>query len=182
MTGAPMPAGADAVVMIEYTQMLEDNRVQVNDKPPKPGQNVLVRGREIRARGHGLATRNGPSASGVWRPGHGRPHCRFAFIRGRRSRCFLPAMKWSSHRRRPGPGQIRNGNGTMLVAQVHRAGGCPRSLGIARDRPESLRPLVAEGLRSSVLVLSGGVSAGKLDLVPAFFKSSASRPISTKWR
>jgi molybdopterin molybdotransferase len=66
----------------------------------------------------------------------------------------------------PGPGQIRNGNGPMLLAQVGRAGGLPRYLGIARDRLDSLRPLVEDGLRSSVLVLSGGVSAGKLDLVP----------------
>jgi molybdopterin molybdotransferase len=67
----------------------------------------------------------------------------------------------------PGPGQIRNGNGPMLQAQVWRAGGVPRLLGIARDQLENLRLLVAEGLRSDLLVLSGGVSAGKLDLVPA---------------
>jgi molybdopterin molybdotransferase len=66
----------------------------------------------------------------------------------------------------PGPGQIRNGNGPMLLAQVCRAGGLPQFLGIARDRRESLHPLVEEGLRRSILVLSGGVSAGKLDLVP----------------
>src|SRR5262249_62370753 len=60
----------------------------------------------------------------------------------------------------PGPGQIRNGNGPMLLAQVVTAGGLPRPLGIARDRLDSLRPLVAEGLRSAVLILSGGVSAG----------------------
>src|SRR5262249_58917951 len=66
----------------------------------------------------------------------------------------------------PGPGQIRNSNGPMLLAQVARAGGVPRYLGIARDRPDSLRPLVAEGLRAPVLILSGGVSAGVADLVP----------------
>src|SRR5262249_17242528 len=66
----------------------------------------------------------------------------------------------------PGPGQIRNGNGPMLMAQVSRAGGSPGVLGIAGDRVESLKPLIEEGLRSHVLVLSGGVSAGKLDLVP----------------
>jgi molybdopterin molybdotransferase len=66
----------------------------------------------------------------------------------------------------PGPGQIRNGNSPMLVAQVARAGGRLRYLGIARDEPGHLRGLIAEGLKSPVLVLSGGVSAGKLDLVP----------------
>src|SRR5262249_5325928 len=66
----------------------------------------------------------------------------------------------------PGPGQIRNGNGPMLQALVGRAGGRPRYLGIARDEVEHLRALVQEGLEASALILSGGVSAGKLDLVP----------------
>jgi len=59
----------------------------------------------------------------------------------------------------PGPGQIRNSNGPMLLAQAARAGGVPRYLGIARDRLDSLRPLVAEGLQADILLLSGGVSA-----------------------
>jgi molybdopterin molybdotransferase len=67
---------------------------------------------------------------------------------------------------RPGPGQIRNSNGPMLLAQVARAGGVPRYLGIARDTLDSLKSLIHEGLQSDVLLLSGGVSAGKLDLVP----------------
>ena len=47
-----------------------------------------------------------------------------------------------------------------------RAGGIPHYLGIARDRVEELRTRIKEGLQSDLLVLSGGVSAGKLDLVP----------------
>jgi molybdopterin molybdotransferase len=66
----------------------------------------------------------------------------------------------------PGPGQIRNSNGPMLLALAARAGAAARSLGIARDRLDSLRPLVEEGLRDDVFLLSGGVSAGVLDLVP----------------
>jgi molybdopterin molybdotransferase len=66
----------------------------------------------------------------------------------------------------PGPGQIRNSNGPMLLAQVARAGGKPQFLGIARDRLDHLRPLVSEGLKADILVLSGGVSAGQRDLVP----------------
>ena len=62
----------------------------------------------------------------------------------------------------PGPGQIRNGNGPMLLAQVSRTGGVPRFLGIARDCLESLVPLLEEGLRSAVLVLSGGDTAATI--------------------
>ena len=48
MTGAPMPAGADAVVMLERSQALNDGRVQIDDKPPRPGQNILIKAREMK--------------------------------------------------------------------------------------------------------------------------------------
>src|SRR6266851_1986267 len=48
MTGAPIPTGADAVVMIERTRLAGDGRVQVDDKPPRSGQNIMARGREMR--------------------------------------------------------------------------------------------------------------------------------------
>jgi molybdopterin molybdotransferase len=170
MTGAPMPADADAVVMIEYTQMLADNRVQVTDKPPKPGQNVSTQGREMR------------EGETILPPGTVLRPQEFGLLAtvGRTSARVYPRPEVAllatgdevvEPSQRPGPGQIRNGNGTMLLAQVCRAGGCPRSLGIARDRLESLLPLVTEGLKSSVLVLSGGVSAGKLDLVPGVLQA-----------
>jgi len=55
----------------------------------------------------------------------------------------------------------------MLFAQVLRAGGVPKPLGIARDTAASLREHIDRGLAEPMLILSGGVSAGKLDLVPA---------------
>lgn len=73
---------------------------------------------------------------------------------------------------RPEGGQIRNSNGAMLVALVCRAGGTPRYLGIARDDPACLRPMVCDGLKAHVLLLSGGVSAGKLDLVPGVLREA----------
>src|SRR5437868_5340589 len=48
MTGAPVPAGADAVIMIERTRLGVDGQVEINDKPPRPGQNIMSRGREMR--------------------------------------------------------------------------------------------------------------------------------------
>jgi molybdopterin molybdotransferase len=80
----------------------------------------------------------------------------------------------------PGPSQIRNSNGPMLTAQVVRAGGVPRYLGVASDRGESLRPLIADGLRDDVLILAGGVSAGKLDLVPQALAEVGVRPLFHK--
>ena len=67
----------------------------------------------------------------------------------------------------PGPGQIRNSNEAMLGAQTQRAGGHAVLLGIARDNHAELRERIAAGLRCDVLLLSGGVSEGTHDLVPA---------------
>jgi molybdopterin molybdotransferase len=170
MTGAPVPQGADAVVMVERTRLLED-RVRIEDRPPQPGQNILPRGREMRQGETVLA------AGAVLRPQE------FGLLAavGRTSARVIPAPRVAvlstgdevvESGQKPGPGQIRNSNGPMLLAQTSRAGGLPHYLGIARDRIDSLRPLVAEGLRSSVLILSGGVSAGQLDLVPEVLREA----------
>jgi len=165
MTGAPMPTGADAVIVVERTRLLEGNRVQIDDQPPLPGQNMLPQGKEMR-RGD-VVLRTGtvlrPQEFGV-----------LASV-GRASAAVYPAAQVAivatgdelvEPEAIPGPGQIRNSNGPMLMAQSCRAKALPRVLGIARDRLDSLRELVREGLKASILILSGGVSAGKLDLVP----------------
>jgi molybdopterin molybdotransferase len=165
MTGAPLPPGADAVVAWERTQPLGPERIQVEDRSLAPSRNVMRQGQEMR-RGEVVLRRGAvlrPQEFGV-----------LATV-GRTTVQIQPAPEVAilstgdeivDAGESPAPGQIRNGNGSMLLAQVVRAGGVPRPLGIARDRLDSLRPLVEEGLRSPVLILSGGVSAGKLDLVP----------------
>jgi molybdopterin molybdotransferase len=68
---------------------------------------------------------------------------------------------------KPMGGQIRNSNGPMLVAEAVRVGALPRYLGIARDDAMIMKSMIREGLMTAdILVLSGGVSAGKYDLVP----------------
>lgn len=166
MTGAMLPEGADAVIQVERTRSLENDRVEIEGPPIRPGQNILRRASETR-RGDIVA-----SARSVLRPQEfgllaaaGRvkalthPRPRVAVLSTGDEVVDAPAT--------PGPCQIRNSNGPMLTAQVARAGGVPQYLGIAADRLESLRPLLEEGLRADVLVVSGGVSAGTLDLVPA---------------
>lgn len=165
MTGAPVPSGADAVVMVEHTHLQDDGRVRIEDRPPQPGQNIMPRGQEMR-RGQTVL-----SAGALLRP----QELGLLATVGRTAARAIPKPEVAvlstgdevvEASETPGPGQIRNGNGPLLAAQAARAGGRPRYLGIARDRLDSLRPLVAEGLSRPVLVLSGGVSAGKLDLVP----------------
>ena len=164
MTGAPIPKGADAVVMVERTRSADGQLVRI-EGGVTPGQNVLPRAKEMR-RGEtvlhagarlrpqefGLLALVGKTTVQV------RPAPRVAIL-PTGDEIVEPGEK-------PGPGQIRNSNGPMLLAQTVRAGGVAKLLGIAKDSLESLRALVAEGLHADILVLSGGVSAGKLDLVP----------------
>jgi molybdopterin molybdotransferase len=171
MTGAPLPAGADAVVMIERSRVLEDGRVEIKDRPPHPGQHILPRAAEMR-RGDTVipaGTLLRPQEFGVLAT-VGRttvsihPPPRVAIL-STGDELVEPAQV-------PQAGQVRNSNGPMLVAQVCRAGGVPRYLGIGRDDPAQLRPLICDGLKAHVLLLSGGVSAGKLDLVPGVLREA----------
>lgn len=70
------------------------------------------------------------------------------------------------HETTPGFGQTRNSNGPMLAAAVAALGAEPILQGIAPDRPEPLRAAIAQSLAADILLVSGGVSAGDLDLVP----------------
>jgi molybdopterin molybdotransferase len=169
MTGAPMPAGADAVVMVERTELLPDGRLKVNDDVAA-GKNVLPRGREMKVGDKVFAPgmRLRPEEVGVL-AGMGKSQVK---AHPRPTVGVVPTGDevvevWE----KPGPGQIRNSNGRMLLAQVARAGGVPRGIGIARDNEPHLRQLIGEALEGDVVVLSGGVSAGKVDLVPGVLAS-----------
>jgi molybdopterin molybdotransferase len=171
MTGAPLPAGADAVVMVERTRPLDGGRVEVKDEAVRPGRNVMPRAQEMR-RGETVL-----AAGAVLRPQElgvlatvGRPSARLH--PAPRVAVLSTGDEVVEAAEVPGPGQIRNGNGPMLCACAARAGAVPNYLGIARDRLDSLGPLAGEGLRADVLVLSGGVSAGKLDLVPGVLREA----------
>ncbi len=84
---------------------------------------------------------------------------------GRESQCSPPATKLSRSRPLPGPTQIRNSNSYSLAVQIQRAGGQPVLLPIAPDQPQALQRLIEKGLESDLLVMTGGVSMGRYDLV-----------------
>jgi molybdopterin molybdotransferase len=166
MTGAPIPDGADSVVMIERTQSSESGLVAVDDLAFRRGQNILSKGLEMKRGetilGSGMTLR--PQEIGVLAAA-GRT--KVAVFPRPRGAIISTGDELVDVALVPGPGQIRNTNGPMLAAQVSRAGASAKILGIARDQMESLRPLISAGLEFDMLILSGGVSAGKLDLVPA---------------
>jgi molybdopterin molybdotransferase len=169
MTGAPIPQGADAVVMVERTELIGDQKkgakVRINDRP-KPGQNIMARGASIERgdtvlkAGHEIRAAEVGLLSEVGRTGvQAIPPVRVAIIPTGNELVDISST--------PSDGQIRNSNGPLLAALVRQSGAIPIELGIARDDRHELRGLIKQGLAADVLVLSGGVSAGILDLVPA---------------
>ncbi len=162
MTGAAVPEGADGVVMIEHTR--NEGDTIVFDRAATPGQHIVPRGREaaegqvLLARGArigyaeiGVAAQIGAVELQVYR----KP--RVAILSTGDE--VVPAET------KPGDFQIRNSNAYSLAAQVTLQGGEPVVLVNAKDTEEDLREKITQGLKQEMLVLSGGVSAGKYDLV-----------------
>jgi molybdopterin molybdotransferase len=168
MTGAAVPTGADAVVMIEHTQREGD--VVRFERAAQVGQNIVARGNEAAA------------GQTLLRPGMRLGYAELALA----AQVGAAELKCTKKPRvailstgdevvaveeAPGPFQIRNSNSVSLVAQVRIAGGEPVALGNAADRVEELGEKIELGLKEDILVLSGGVSMGKYDLVEKVLKA-----------
>ena len=164
MTGAPLPAGADAVVMVEYATVLDGT--MTTDRVPKPGDFINHAGCETREgdvvlrRGSGLRFPQiamlatvGAATVDVYR----RP--RVAILATGDEIVPVEAT--------PRTFEVRNSNSWALAAQVAAAGGIPVVLPVAPDRLEATIGLIEQGLEADLLLLSGGVSAGDYDFVEA---------------
>lgn len=162
MTGAAVPEGADAVVMVEFTKSVGDQitiertvasgeNVVPRGAEGKQGERVLPAGTQLRAQEIAVCASVGYAQIEVF----ARPTV--AILSTGDEVVEIDAS--------PGPVQIRNSNAHSLAAQVRAAGGEPRILPIAPDEKNRLRKLIEEGLKADLLLLSGGVSMGKYDLV-----------------
>ena len=162
MTGAPLPVGADAVVMIEYTAVSE-NSVEIQHSVAS-GENFVPRGSEARAgqllidKGRRLDHALIALAAAVGKS-------RVQVFRKPRIAVLATGDELVEIDVAPAAAQIRNSNSYSLAAQIEEVGGEPVRLAIAPDEPKRLRELLEEGLACDLLLIAGGVSMGKYDLV-----------------
>ncbi len=165
MTGAPVPAGADAVVMVEHSVRHRDGTVTLADTADA-GLNIAPKGSEAKPGEAGVTRGTRINHSAVsWLASVGMEEV--AIYRQLRVAIIATGDELVEIGATPLPHQIRNSNSYSVAAQVERAGAIPVILPVARDTLEATRELVAQGLEADLLLLSGGVSAGKYDVVEA---------------
>jgi molybdopterin molybdotransferase len=165
MTGAIVPEGADCVVKVEDTEITKENKIRITDnnipdnicyqgEDIKRGESVLSRGILIQPQHIAVLANAGISVVPVYR----KPR--------------ISIITTGSELKEPGEtlpeGCIRNSNSYQLIGQVQRMAIEPNYLGIADDTENSLNLLIQKALEGSdVVLISGGVSMGDYDLVPA---------------
>ena len=180
MTGAPLPEGADAVVQIEHCNVNEEQqRVQIDTPPVSAGKNMLYRssilelGATVLESGTLLRAQEIGALAETGSP--------FVSVRRAPSLSILATGdELVAPEECPQAGQIRNSNEVMLYTQVLQSQARPIPLGIARDERSHLREKINEGLKSDFLLLSGGVSAGTLDLVPSELQDAGVKQVFHK--
>src|SRR5208282_3053060 len=166
MTGAPVPAGADAVVMVEHTAIAEGfdagrhaGKFVDVERGIGSGANLVARGAEARARQRLLNRgRRMDSAAVAIAAAVGKS--RVQVFRRPRVAVLATGDELVEIEATPGASQIRNSNSYSLAAQVQAAGGEAVRLAVAPDERRRLRELIEEGLRCDLLLLTGGVSMG----------------------
>jgi len=177
MTGAPLPAGAESVVMVEDTSRRGDSILV--SKTVKKGENVCFKGEDLKRnqrvliKGTALSPAHVAVLAAVGR--------RFVRVAGKPQVAILntggeivPAGF------KLGKNRIYNSNGPMLQALLKSDNIEPFFLGIAKDNIRELRSAIEGGLKNDVLLVSGGVSMGDYDLVPEVLASLGVRKIFHK--
>ena len=162
MTGASVPAGADAVAMIEHTK--RDGRTILLDRAAKSGDHIVPRGSEARV-GALLVAANARVGYAEMALAAQAGATRLEVFSNPRLAILSTGDEVVDARATPGPLQVRNSNGISIEVLARTAGAEPIQLGNAPDELVALRRNIERGLEADILVLSGGVSMGKYDLV-----------------
>ena len=172
-TGAPIPPGADGVVMFERTSFTRE-RVTLF-APVKPRENIVRAGEDVKA--GALLARRGqlidPGLAGTLAaPGITRP----ARLRGAKIAQLNTGSELVEGEETPGPGMIRNANRYTLQAAIEAQGCEVVYCGIAPDRAGDIRELLERALEAcDGVVTTGGVSVGDWDLTPAAMEQAGVR-------
>ena len=164
MTGAAVPSGADAVMMLEHVEQA-DGKVRL--APPRtlePGENVVAAAAEAQANdeivpaGSRLTPAQIAAAATCG-------YTSLELFKKPRVAILTTGDELVSVDQNPAPGKIRNSNAPMLAALVTQAGGEPWILPPAGDNDEEIEAALRKALDADLVLISGGVSAGKFDLV-----------------
>ena len=167
MTGAPLPDGANAVVMVEHTEAVPPSQVRIL-RTAREGEGLLRRAAELRKGERVLSEGKRIDLADIGTlASFGKAEVRVS--RKPRVAILATGDELVEVRENPDAGQIRNSNGYTLHGQVVAAGAEPVLLGIGRDNVEDLRDKIGQGLKHDVLLVSGGVSMGKYDFVENVF-------------
>jgi len=163
MTGAPLPPGADAVIRVEDTNALPDNRVQINQSV-KPGNDIRRLGENMR-NGEVLLTPGTEITPGVIGVLATVKRAQVRVLRRPRVTILSTGNELEGLDEPVDPNKIPDANSYALMAQVQALGIEPVLLGIARDEPDELALYLMRGLEYDVLLVSGGTSVGVHDYV-----------------
>ena len=164
MTGAAVPEGADAVVMIEHVETGNERVRLAANRAIAAGENIVPRGAEAHAAAELLSPGARLGAAQVALAA-ACGYAELAVFAKPRVAILATGDELVRVQETPGPGEIRNSNSPMLAALVSAHGGRALVLPTAADDADALDEAIAMAARAEMLLVSGGVSAGKFDLV-----------------
>ncbi len=171
-TGGTLPPGADAVIMVEHTQMLGESTVEIR-KTVTPGENVMLAGEDVAVGQTALAAgaRLRPQDIGLMAA----LGCVQARV-FRKVRCGILSTgdELVPVGAAPKPGQVRDVNSHTLACLARQAGALPVNHGLVPDQADALRQALADSLaENDVVLMSGGSSIGTRDLTIEVLESFA---------
>lgn len=173
MTGAPVPEGADCVVMLEHVVVADGKLSIVDGRRISSGDNVVPQGAQARKGETLLQAGTRLSFAQIALAAACGYEVLDAYAKPRVA-ILSTGDEVVPVSASPGPAQIRNSNGPMLAAMVAAAGGEPLVLPITGDSERALDGAIGEARKADMILITGGVSAGKFDLVePALARAGA---------
>ncbi len=168
MTGAPMPAGADTVVRVEYTEPLGSDQVRIMKPEDRKGLHIRPQGEDVK-QGECIIAKGTPLRSGELGMLAILAKSFVSVYQQPRVAILSTGDELADLDERFDESKIVNSNSYGIAAAVQEAGGIPLLLGIAKDHPDSLKEKIYQGLRCDIIVLSGGVSMGDYDFTKPVF-------------